>query len=109
MRAPIPLIVGADARPAPAAALRVQAKALLQPDLRGGVGGGMSVDAEGLSVVFSVVMQTLYKASHMNTNLVRQIAFIDLWAAQIAIERSSDSANKKARTCRAFFYRKSEA
>ncbi len=103
MRAPIPLIVGADARPAPAAALRVQANALLQRELRGGVGGvDVSVDAEGLSVLFSVVMQTLYKASHMNTNLVRQIAFIDQWAAQIAIERSSDAANKKARTCRAF-------
>ena len=31
----------------------------------------------------------------MNTNLVRRIAFIDQWAAQIAIERSGDAANKR--------------
>ena len=97
MRAPIPLIVGADARPAPAAALRVHANALRKRDLRGGVvgGGNVSADAAGLSVLFSVVMHTLYKASRMNTNLVRQIAFIDQWAAQIAIERSGNAANKR--------------
>ncbi len=103
MRAPILLIVGADARPASAAAPRVHANALLQRDLRGAVGpvGGVSADAEGLSVLFSVVIQALYKPSCINTNLLRQIALIDQQTAQIATGRQRNSTNKKARTCRA--------
>ena len=94
MRAPILLIVGADARPASAAAPRVHANALLQRDLRGAV-GEVFADAEGLSVLFSVVIQALYKPSCINTNLLRQIAFIDQQTAQIATGRHTQLHKQK--------------
>ncbi len=40
-----------------------------------------------VSVLFSVVIQALYKPSRANTNLLRQIALIDQQTAQIATGR----------------------
>jgi hypothetical protein len=97
IRAPILFIVGADARRASAAAPRAHANALLKREVRGEVClvGVVSADAEVLSVLFSVVIQTLYKRPRMNTNLVRQIALIGQQAAQIAIGRRRQRRKQK--------------
>ena len=89
MRAPIPFMVGADARPASTAALRVHANARLQREPRLDVcpAVGASADAVLVSALCSVVMRELYKVTRANTNFLRQIAFIGQQNVQNAIGR----------------------
>ena len=78
IRAPTRFNAGADARPAPAAALRVHANTLPTPDVRedARAAGGTSA-GDVLSVLSAVVIRALYKRWRINTNSVRQIALTD--------------------------------